>query len=151
MEDMAMADYKTILVAVDFSEVSAGALRVAVDLSRRLGAQLKVVHVVQPQPVPLPLEGSAIYMDEVQSWQLEEAEKSLAKFIQDQSKPGEVSVTKVRAGVAATEISQAAVDIGADLIVLGTHGRSGLKHLLMGSIAESVLRVAPVPVLCVRS
>ena len=41
--------------------------------------------------------------------------------------------------------------IGADLIVLGTHGRTGLKHLLMGSIAESVLRVAPVPVLCVRS
>lgn len=146
-----MADYKTILAAVDFSDVSAGALRVAADLSRRLGAQLKVVHVVQPQPVPLPLEGSAIYMDEVQSWQLEEAEKSLAAFIQEHCAPGSVSVTKVRSGVAATEISAAAVDIGADLIVLGTHGRSGLKHLLMGSIAESVLRVAPVPVLCVRS
>ena len=146
-----MADYKTILVAVDFSDVSAGALLVAVDLSRRLGAQLKVVHVVQPQPVPLPLEGSAIYMDEVQSWQLEEAEKSLATFIREKSAPGAVSVTKVRAGVAATEISQCAVEFGADLIVLGTHGRSGLKHLLMGSIAESVLRVAPVPVLCVRS
>ena len=146
-----MADYKTMLVAVDFSEVSAAALKVAIDLARRLGAQLKVVHVVQPQPVPLPLEGSAIYMDEVQSWQLDEAEKSLAKFIEDHSEPGVVSVTKVRSGVAATEISQAAVDIGADLIVLGTHGRSGLKHLLMGSIAESVLRVAPVPVLCVRS
>jgi universal stress protein A len=61
------------------------------------------------------------------------------------------TATKVRAGVAATEISQAATEIGADMIVLGTHGRSGLKHLLMGSIAESVLRVAPVPVLCVRS
>ena len=146
-----MADYKTILVAVDFSEVSAGAMRVATDLARRLGAQLKVVHVVQPQPVPLPLEGSAIYMDEVQSWQLDEAEKSLAEFIQKQGGQGVVAVTKVRTGVAATEISQEAVDIGADLIVLGTHGRSGLKHLLMGSIAESVLRVAPVPVLCVRS
>jgi len=146
-----MADYKTILVAVDFSDVSAGALRVATDLARRLNAQLKVVHVVQPQPVPLPLEGSAIYMDEVQTWQLDEAEKSLAGFIQKHSAQGVATATKVRAGVAATEISQAATDLGADLIVLGTHGRSGLKHLLMGSIAESVLRVAPVPVLCVRS
>lgn len=146
-----MADYKTILVAVDFSDVSAAALGVAVDLARRLGAQLKVVHVVQPQPVPLPLEGSAIYMDEVQSWQLEEAEKSLAKFIQDHSEPGAVALTKVRSGVAATEISQAAVDTDAGMIILGTHGRTGLRHLLMGSIAESVLRVTPVPVLCVRA
>ncbi len=146
-----MADYKTILVAVDFSEVSAVALKVAVDIAKRLGAQLKVVHVVQPQPVPLPLEGSAIYMDEVQTWQLEEAEKSLAKFIQDHADPASVSITKIRSGVAATEINQSAADIGADMIVLGTHGRTGLKHLLMGSIAESVLRVATVPVLCVRS
>ncbi len=146
-----MADYKTILVAVDFSEVSAVALKVAIDIANRLGAQLKVVHVVQPQPVPLPLEGSAIYMDEVQTWQLEEAEKSLAKFIQDHGDPASVSFTKIRSGVAATEINQSAADIGADMIVLGTHGRTGLKHLLMGSIAESVLRVATVPVLCVRS
>lgn len=146
-----MNEYKIILVAVDFSEVSAAALKVAVDLARRLGAQVKVVHVVQPQPVPLPLEGSAIYMDEVQTWQLEEAEKSLAKFIADHAAPGAVSLTRVRSGVAATEISQAAADHQAGMIVLGTHGRTGLKHLLMGSIAESVLRVAPVPVLCVRA
>jgi universal stress protein A len=146
-----MPDYKTILVAVDFSEVSAAALRTAQDLARRLGAQLKVVHVVQPQPVPLPLEGSAIYMDEVQTWQIEEAEKNLAKFVAEHCPPGTVTITKVRSGVAATEISQAAVDHDAAMIVLGTHGRTGLKHLLMGSIAESVLRVAPVPVLCVRA
>lgn len=146
-----MTDYKTILVAVDFSDVSAVALKAAVDLAQRLGAQLKVVHVVQPQPVPLPLEGSAIYMDEVQTWQLEEAEKNLARFVSEHSAPGTVSLTKVRSGVAATEISQAAVDNDAGMIVLGTHGRTGLKHLLMGSIAESVLRVAPVPVLCVRA
>ncbi|MBI1732613.1 MAG: universal stress protein [Gammaproteobacteria bacterium] len=146
-----MADYRNILVAVDFSDVSAAALKVAVDISKRLGAQLKVLHVVQPQPVPMPLEGSAIYMDEVQTWQLEEAEKSLDLFIQQHIAPADVAVKKVRAGVAAAEISRAATDIGADLIVMGTHGRSGLRHLLMGSIAESVLRVAPVPVLCVRS
>lgn len=146
-----MPDYKTILVAVDFSDVSAAALRTAQDLARRLGAQLKVVHVVQPQPVPLPLEGSAIYMDEVQSWQIEEAEKSLEKFVAEHCPPGTVTITKVRSGVAATEIGQAAVDHDAAMIVLGTHGRTGLKHLLMGSIAESVLRVAPVPVLCVRT
>jgi nucleotide-binding universal stress UspA family protein len=146
-----MADYKSILVAVDFSDVSAAALKVAVDISRRLGAQLKVVHVVQPQPVPMPLEGSAIYMDEVQTWQLDEAAKSLDLFIQQHASPDAVAMKKVRSGVAAAEITQAATDIGADLIVMGTHGRSGLRHLLMGSIAESVLRVAPVPVLCVRS
>lgn len=146
-----MTAFKTLLVAVDFSDVSAAALRTAVDLAQRLGAPLKVVHVVQPQPVPLPLEGSAIYMDEVQTWQVEEAEKSLQKFIAEHCPPGAVSVTRVRSGVAATEISQAAVDNDAGMIVLGTHGRTGLKHLLMGSIAESVLRVAPVPVLCVRA
>jgi nucleotide-binding universal stress UspA family protein len=146
-----MADYRTILVAVDFSDVSAAALKAALELSRRLGAQLKVVHVVQPQPVPMPLEGSAIYMDEVQTWQIEEASKSLDLFIQQHAAPESVAMKKVRSGVAAAEITQAAQEIGADLIVMGTHGRSGLRHLLMGSIAESVLRTAPVPVLCVRS
>ncbi len=146
-----MTEYKTILVAVDFSDVSAAALKTAVDLAQRLGARIKVVHVVQPQPVPLPLEGSAIYMDEVQTWQVEEAEKSLAKFVADHSPTGVATLTRVRSGVAATEIAQAAMDHDAGMIVLGTHGRTGLKHLLMGSIAESVLRVAPVPVLCVKA
>ena len=145
-----MANYKTILVAVDFSEVSAHALGTAVDLAAQLGARLKIVHAVRMHATSLPLEGGAVYIEELHAKEVEDAEKNLARFIAENTDAGTAPESSVRSGEPATEINRAAVDSGADLIVVGTHGRTGLSHLLMGSVAENVLREAPVPVLCVR-
>jgi nucleotide-binding universal stress UspA family protein len=145
-----MEDIRQILVAVDFSDVSANAFRAAADLAAKLNAKLQVVHAVPMQAASLPMEGGAVYIEDLQSKQVEEAKDKLAAFIRQHSRGGADVEQCVRSGDPTTEINRAAEELHADLIVVGTHGRSGLSHLLMGSVAESVLREAPVPVLCVR-
>lgn len=146
-----MAQFKNILVAVDFSEVSAGALKVALDLAGKLGAKVKVVHAVPLQVTGLPLEGGPVFMDEnAHKEQMEMARVQLARFIEQHASGAAGLETEVLPGFPATEVNRAAEEAKADLIVMGTHGRTGLSHLLMGSVAESVLREARVPLLCVR-
>lgn len=145
-----MEDIRQILVAVDFSDVSANAFRAAADLATKLDASLKIVHAVPMQAASLPMEGGAVYIEDLQTKQVEEAREKLAAFVR-QHPHGSLDVEQcVRSGDPTTEINRAAQELQADLIVVGTHGRSGLSHLLMGSVAESVLREALVPVLCVR-
>lgn len=145
-----MGDIRRILVAVDFSEVSANAFRVAAELARKLDAKLKVIHAVPMQAASLPMEGGAVYVEDLQAKQVEEAQEKLGAFVRRHSGDGTGVDHCVRSGDPTTEINRAAEELKADMIVVGTHGRSGLSHLLMGSVAESVLREAPVPVLCVR-
>lgn len=147
---MSDGEFRQILVAVDFSEVSARALRVAVRLARKLGANLKVVHAVPLQAASMPMEGGAVYIEDLHARQVEEARGRLAEFVEEHGGSGIASDYCVRPGDPASEISRAAEELGADLIVVGTHGRTGLSHLLMGSVAENVLQEAAVPVLCVR-
>lgn len=144
-----MSEYKRILAAVDFSPVSAGALVAARDISVKLGACIRVVHVVPVQAAALPLEGGAVYVESTTGDQVEAARLDLSRFLETHA-PGATLDTEVRPGEPAAEINQAARDWKADMIVLGTHGRSGISHLLMGSVAERVLRESTVPVLCVR-
>lgn len=145
-----MKEIRQLLVAVDFSKVSANAFVYAAELARRLQAGLKVVHAVPMQAASLPMEGGAVYLEDLQAKQVEEAKLKLAEFVQANLAAGGNIEQCVRSGDPATEINRAAEELGADLIVVGTHGRTGLGHLLMGSVAESVLREADVPVLCVR-
>ena len=97
-----------------------------------------------PFPVPRAV------VEELHAREVEDAEKNLARFLGENIDAATQVESSVRSGEPATEINRAAVDSRADLIVVGTHGRTGLSHLLMGSVAENVLREAPVPVLCVR-
>jgi nucleotide-binding universal stress UspA family protein len=145
-----MGDIRQILVAVDFSDVSANAYRAAADLAARLNAKLKVLHAVPMQAASLPMEGGAVYIEDLQAKQVEEARRKLDAFVQQYSGGGAGIEQCVRSGDPTTEINRAAEELRADMIVVGTHGRSGLSHLLMGSVAESVLREASVPVLCIR-
>jgi len=145
-----MEDIRQILVAVDFSDVSANALRAAAELAGKLNARLKVVHAVPMQAASLPMEGGAVYIEDLQAKQVEEARERLKDFVRRHSEESSGVEQCVRAGDPTTEINRAAEELNADMIVVGTHGRSGLSHLLMGSVAESVLREAIVPVLCVR-
>jgi nucleotide-binding universal stress UspA family protein len=144
-----MAEWKKILCAVDFSDVSRAALAEAAALARRLDAALALVHVYEPPPpvaldVVVPTEG---LLESASS----DVEARLEAWTDDaQALAGRPVRAIVRIGAAAAELVRCAAQEGADVLVLGTHGRTGLKHLVLGSVAERVLREAACPVLVVR-
>jgi nucleotide-binding universal stress UspA family protein len=138
-------DVQIILHPTDFSDASDAALSVARWLARDLGARLVVLHVI---PIEVVMDGSivaesntAVYRDA-----LERIRERLDG--PDLKYPVE---TRVSRGFAADEIIREASKIGCDLIVMGTHGRTGLRRLLMGCVAESVLSKADCPLMVVRA
>jgi len=144
-----MISPKTILVPSDFSECSDEALRYGLELARRFDASLHLLHVVQdPVTQPWAAEGfSAPLFEVVEQWQ-RQAEARLRASVPDADRH-RVTVASVVATPYAEILAYAAAN-DVDLIVMGTHGRSGVSHMLLGSIAERVVRRAPCPVLTVR-
>ena len=140
---------KKILVPVDFSDFSLKALKYAARFAEQFGATLVLVHVVEPVRYPesviIPPE-----MEEANRERLKLARASLAAFVKKQVPAGIATESVTRLGHPFSEISAAAKDFDVDLIVIATHGHTGLKHLLLGSTAERVVRLAPCPVLTVR-
>ena len=135
-----------ILCAIDLSEISELVLTYASMLGRTVGAKVTALHVVQAPPGVL-LEETG--MDYSAVGLAKKDERELNDLIRRSSDGCELSVAIV-SGHPATRIVEQAQRLGADLIALGTHGRTGLKHLLLGSVAERVLRLSPVPVLTLR-
>ena len=145
-----MKGFQRILVPVDFSAHSAEAVRVAADLGRRFSARLSIVHVYDPLTYALP-DGFML----VQQSDLDKLFEALRAQLGDAQRQalecGAPNVeTKLLQGHVAGEVVDYAARGEFDLIVLGTHGRSGLQHLVLGSIAERVVRLAPCPVLTVK-
>ena len=144
-----MATFDTLLVATDFSADSDAALERAVDLARTLGAELHVVHVLHrpvealsPYEIPLPPS----LLDEVQAAARRRLEEVTAKA----REAGVEAEGHVRDGSPAEQIDDLARELGADLIVMGTRGLTGLPHVLLGSVAERTVRIAGCPVLTVK-
>jgi universal stress protein A len=146
-----MGHYKQLLVAVDFSDPSVKALQVACDMGKQLDARLNVVHFVPMRIMDMGMEGGVDFIEEVHKKELEEAKVKLEKFVKQFAQADIRIEQHLRSGEPAAEVNTMAGEIGADIIVIGTHGRTGLKHLLLGSVAESILKTADVPVVCVRS
>ena len=144
-----MINIKTILVPTDFSECSDDAVRYGLELARRFDAHLHLLHVVQdPVTQPWAAEGFSVPLFEVvDQWQ-KQAEQRLRTSVPEEDK-GRVTVASIIATPYAEILDYAAAH-NADLIVMGTHGRGGVSHMLLGSIAERVVRRAPCPVLTVR-
>ena len=144
-----MINLKTILVPSDFSGCSDAALRYGLELARRFDAKLHLLNVVQdPATQPWAAEGFAVPLYEVvEQWQVE-SEKRMAAMI-PAADADRVTITTAVA-TPCQEILRYAAEHDVDLIVMGTHGRSGMSHILLGSIAERVVRHAPCPVLTVR-
>jgi nucleotide-binding universal stress UspA family protein len=144
-----MINLKSILVPSDFSECSDEALRYALELARRFDAELHLLHVVQdPITQPWAAEGFSVPLFEiVDEWQ-KQAVKRLQAAVPEADR-ARVTVVSVVATPYA-EILDYANAHRIDLIVMGTHGRGGVTHMLLGSIAERVVRRAPCPVLTVR-
>jgi glycine betaine transporter len=146
-----MKAYEKILVPVDFAPHSAEAVRRAVDLAQRYGAALTLIYVYEPLDYALP-EGYALYTPEQVGRLMEEFRERLRAVVRDVEALGVGPVeSHVLNGAAAVEIVHFAQEHDFDLIVMGTHGRTGLSHLLMGSVAERVLRTAHCPVLTVKA
>lgn len=146
-----MSRYKQLLVAVDFSDPSVRALQVARDIGLRLNAKLHIVHFVPMRIMDMGMEGGVDFIEEVHQQDLEESRLKLDKFVKQHTTADDEVEHHTRSGEPAAEVNALADELGAEMIVMGTHGRSGLKHLLLGSVAESILRSADIPVLCVRT
>lgn len=147
--------YEKILVAVDGSATSDRGLAEAVQLAKLTGGRLRLVNVVDDMTIAMGAGGNAAaYIGDLMTELKDAGEQTLERARATVAAAGvEVDVTLLES--LARRVSDLVVEEakrwGADLIVLGTHGRRGMRRLVLGSDAEQILRVAPMPVLLVRS
>lgn len=145
-----MPEIRTILAPVDFSASSTKALEYALEMAKTLGAKVQILHVYPL--LSYALQDDVIPDDPRFVADLEaELEKQLAELKRRYEPRGVPLETKLVPGVPYAEILRVAASIPADVIVIGTHGRTGLRRMLLGSVAERVVRGAEIPVLTVRS
>ncbi len=138
--------FANILCPISFDENSLAALELARDLATANGASLYLLHVARipiadmDSPVPIPKN----------PWWEQQARARLERLAHDTLAEKIPYKVQVVSGIAETEVLDTARALRVDLIVMATHGRTGLKHLILGSVAEAVLREAPCPVLMLR-
>ena len=142
--------FKTILFATDFSEGSDFAFKAALSMAGKYDSKLIVIHVINE---PVDLRG--FYVPHISFDKLEEeieqgAEKLMEKFCRTHMQDFNNFETCVLPGIPYDEIIKKAESLNADLIVMGTHGRTGLDHVLFGSTAEKMVRKSPIPVMTIR-
>jgi nucleotide-binding universal stress UspA family protein len=142
---------KNILVPTDFGDPSEQALRYGRHFARQFGATLHVLHTIQNVMIPGGAEVPVAAVQQVEQGLESVARRQMDQLITDDDRTSLSVVTAVRvAPSAASDIVEYARSNAIDLVVMGTHGRGVLGHLLMGSVAERVVRSAPCPVLTVR-
>jgi nucleotide-binding universal stress UspA family protein len=145
-----MKPFRKILVPVDFSAYSLESLDYAVELARRFEATIGIVYVYQPTSYAVP-DSFELFSPSQLAAMESEFERRLQATRDEVVASGIENVeTRLLMGMPATEIVSYAEANAYDLIVMGTHGRSGFGHALLGSVAEKVVRQAPCPVLTVR-
>ena len=145
-----MLSINRVLCAVDFSEFSLDALRHGVVLARWYGAELRLLHVYEPAATLLPVKGPPGDLPLSQPVNVEELAGEVRQFCAPVLEPVAKNVEVVlKEGKAAKEIAREAERWPADLLILGTHGRSGFERLFLGSVTEKVLRSTRVPLLTI--
>jgi len=140
--------FTKVLVGTDFSDSAGRALERAVDVAERYGAQFHVMHVWA-----LPHVATSLVIDPGFEWHtpVEQAARAQLDALMEQLRANGVEASSsLLGGVAWEQLVESIVTLGADLVVVGTHGRSGLHRALLGSVAERVVRHASVPVLTVH-
>lgn len=139
-----------ILVPVDFSPGSEHALAYATELAKRLDATVHVVHAIGIPTLGAPELGLAFTAATIDKL-VADSKAALDRITASHRNSARVGKVLVRTGDARDMILQVAEELGADLVVMGTHGRRGLSRALLGSVAETVVRTSPIPVLTIRS
>lgn len=138
---------KTILVPTDFGEAADHAFEYAITLAAQLDARLVLLNVLRPPALGLMEIGAVVTEGTVHSMHVA-AQAELDRLADRSARPVE---TMIRTGEPHQEILQVATEHRAELIVMGTHGRRGIRRLLLGSVAEAVVRSATCPVLTMHS
>ncbi|HKA13922.1 MAG TPA: universal stress protein [Myxococcota bacterium] len=150
-----MAEFQTFVVPYDFSEHARAALRMATDLARRFESRIHLLHVIQPPSLAYLAYGGAgtTVAEPVAMLELHQvAESALGEVAASIEGEGpRVEAHVVESASIPEAICEFAEKVAADLIVMGTHGRTGLAHAFLGSVAERTLRRAPCAVLTVRA
>jgi universal stress protein A len=142
---------KKILVCTDFSEPSAVALEYGRSLARTFGASLRVLHVVEHMATRYYIDVGYIALPDLEKELEDSARQQLAAIVTDDDRRTLHAEPIVRSAASAAQaIVDDARDQGIDVIVVGTHGRGGVSRVLLGSVAERVVRTAPCPVLTVH-
>lgn len=146
-----MIALKNVLVATDFSDAAETALDYGRHFARTFGATLHVIHVVENVMARFAADAYPVLLPDLQKEVEEAGQKKLLATLhnEDFTQLGAVPVIRTSAAPAST-IAVYAKEAAIDLIIMGTHGRGGVAHLLMGSVAERVVRTATCPVLTVR-
>lgn len=144
-------EIRRILFPTDFSDPAREAQKYAVALAERFGAELHLLHVIAPIPAPAP-DANLSWMlpDAVLTYQVDDAKKQLVQELGKDWVDHHTTVLTVEVGFAVDEIVRYSKKNHIDVIVVGTHGHTGLSHLLLGSVAEKVVRLADCPVLTVH-
>ena len=143
--------FQRILCPVDFSAPSRTALEHAESLAKTLGAQLVLAHVVAPAVYPVAFGALPMGAAQVEEKALRAAEDGLAGTVAELAEKGLDVSSLVEAGTPARRIVEWVREHGIDLVVMGTHGLTGIGHVLLGSTAERVVRTCPCPVLTVKA
>jgi universal stress protein A len=144
-----MSTIRTILVPIDFSSHSAKALDFAVELAKALGSKLHLMHCYQVPATAVSPYGM-VFPEGLERDVRDAAERTIAEWREKVEAEGVSVDHRVTPAFPSEAIADVAVEIEADLIVMGTRGLTGLKHVMLGSIAERTLRIAPCPVVSVK-
>ena len=145
-----MIDLKRVLIPTDFSDYSAEGLKYGCALAEKFEAEIHLLHVLEMHPSTTPTFGGGLALTNFVQESKEAANQALSKLPTTEWSSGRSIVRATADGSPFVEIIRYAKDNDIDLIVMGTHGRSGLTQMLIGGVAEKVVRKSPCPVLTVR-
>ncbi len=142
--------YKKILLTTDFSEISARAVIHAISIVKKYKSKLYILHVLEPILSPAEYSWAGIQIDDIEANRQEYAEKKLMEWCETHLPEDIATRLLIRKGTAIFEILSAIKEHEIDLVVVATHGHSGLSQVFFGSTTEKILKRSPVPVLAVR-
>lgn len=140
---------KKILVPVDFSNVTERVVEAAAELAGALHAELVLLHVAQPEPEFIGYEPGPASVRQAAARHMKDEHRQAHELDQRLEKRGLKVTSLVVQGYVVEKILKEVERLGIDLVVMGSHGHGALRHLLVGSVAEGVLRKSPCPVLIV--
>ena len=139
-----------VLVPIDFSDYSKSALRYAVNFAKSFNAEIILIYVVEPVIYPPDFSMGQIAMPSINTEWDDRAKDELQKLAKNEIVGVATVKTIIKTGKPFVEIIETAKEENVDLIIIATHGHSGVEHILFGSTAEKVVRKAPCPVLTLR-
>jgi nucleotide-binding universal stress UspA family protein len=145
-----MVAFKELVVPTDFSEHSLRAVDYGVEIGEKFSSHITIVYVIEPLLQAADLTWTTVDFEELNKAHKQTAEKQLAEIAEERVPKDLDCDTEILFGKPFVEILKFAKEENADLIVMATHGRGAISHILMGSTAEKVVRKAPCPVLTVK-